>query len=142
MKQTLMVLSLVVAVASCSKSDNTSDPNTNPGGTDTTGTNVDVRGVISADQHWTKNKIYRLRGYVYVTNGATLTIDPGTKVVSNKDSAGVLVIYRTAKINAIGTAAEPIVFTSAEAAPAPEETPPAAPEEPTPGEHESEPENA
>lgn len=115
-----MLLSLgALTLASCSKSDDTTDPIINPGGPDTTGTNIDVRGTITADQHWTKNKIYRLRGYVYVTNGATLTIDPGTKIVSNKDSAGVLVIYRTAKINASGTAAEPIVFTSAETNPAP-----------------------
>ncbi|MBS1664507.1 MAG: hypothetical protein JST68_25905, partial [Bacteroidetes bacterium] len=61
-----------------------------------------------------KDKVYRLRGYVYVTNNATITIDAGTKIVSNKDSAGVLVIYRTAKINATGSATEPIVFTSNE----------------------------
>src|SRR5215217_1818131 len=120
MKRTLMVLSLgAIAFASCSKSDNTPDPVPDPGGGDTSATNIDVRGIISADQHWTKNKTYRLRGYVYVTNNATLTIDPGTKIVSNKDSAGVLVIYRTGKINATGTAAEPIVFTSAETTAAP-----------------------
>src|SRR5215218_10822849 len=120
MKKTILMLSLgAMAFASCSKSDNTPDPNPTPGGPDTSATNIDVRGIISADQHWTKNKTYRLRGYVYVTKNATLTIDPGTKIVSNKDSAGVLVIYRTAKINAAGTVTDPIVFTSAEATPAP-----------------------
>jgi hypothetical protein len=103
----------LIAFASCKKSDNQPDPTTgNNGGS--SGSNIDVRGTISTDQHWTKDKTYRLRGYVYVTNGATLTIDPGTRIVSNKDSAGVLVIYRTAKIMAQGTAAEPIVFTSNE----------------------------
>lgn len=119
MKKIFAVLPFAaLAVASCSKSDNTTDPTPTPPTADTS-SKVDVRGTISADQHWTKNKTYRLRGYVYVTNGATLTIDPGTRIVSNKDSAGVLVIYRTAKINAAGTAAEPIVFTSAEASQAP-----------------------
>lgn len=119
MKHVFSVLALgAIVFASCKKSDNTSDPTTPVTPVDTA-TKVDVRGIISADQHWTENKTYRLRGYVYVTNGATLTIDPGTKIVSNKDSAGVLVIYRTAKINATGTAAEPIVFTSNEATPAP-----------------------
>ena len=99
----------------CSKSDN--NPNPGGGGGTDTSKNVAVRGTISADQHWTKDKTYRLRGYVYVTNNATITIDAGTKIVSNKDSAGVLVIYRTAKIQAVGTAAEPIVFTSNETAP-------------------------
>ena len=102
----------------CSKSDNKPNP---PGGggnpPQDTATNVFVRGIVTADQHWVKTKTYHLRGYVYVSNGATITIDPGTKIVSNKDSAGVLVIYRTAKINAVGTAAEPIVFTSGESAP-------------------------
>ena len=100
--------------AACKKSDSKPDPVT-PTETKT----PDIRGVISTDQHWTSDKTYRLRGYVYVTNGATLTIDPGTKIVSNKDSAGVLVIYRGAKINAAGTVSSPIVFTSAESNPQP-----------------------
>ncbi|MFT4022235.1 MAG: hypothetical protein QM664_00465 [Flavihumibacter sp.] len=114
------LLSLVVAASltGCSKSDSTPDPvPTDP--TDPVSKTPDIRGVISSDQHWTADKVYRLRGYVYVTNGATLTIDPGTKIVSNKDSAGVLVIYRGAKIQASGTAEAPIVFTSNESKPQP-----------------------
>src|SRR4051812_35959681 len=122
MKKALMYLfmGLLVAGSACKKSDDTPDPggNNNPP-PPTESKTPDIRGVISADQHWTKDKVYRLRGYVYVATGATLTIDAGTKIVSNKDSAGVLVIYRGAKIQAVGTAAEPIVFTSAESAPAP-----------------------
>lgn len=105
-------------LASCKKSDNTPDPAGGGDTPDATGT-VPVRGTITADQHWTKDKTYRLRGYVYVNSGVTLTIDAGTKITSNKDSAGVLVIYRGAKIQAIGTASEPIVFTSRETSPAP-----------------------
>lgn len=119
MKKTLSLLSLSIMMlgVACSKSDSKPDPvDPTPTPTDP---KPDVRGIITTDQHWTKDKVYRLRGYVYVTNNATLTIDPGTKIVSNKDSAGVLVIYRGAKIQANGTAAEPIVFTSAETNPAP-----------------------
>jgi hypothetical protein len=114
------LLGLIVAGTACKKSDNTSDPG-NGGGTPPPAEDLkpDIRGVISADQHWTKDKVYRLRGYVYVKTGVTLTIDAGTKIVSNKDSAGVLVIYRGALIQAAGTAAEPIVFTSAETTPQP-----------------------
>ena len=115
------LLGLVIIGSACKKSSDTPDPG--PGGD---GGNPppedrapDIRGVISADQHWTKDKTYRLRGYVYVNSGVTLTIDAGTKIVSNKDSAGVLVIYRGAKIQAVGSAAEPIVFTSAETNPEP-----------------------
>jgi hypothetical protein len=112
----LLLGSLVVS-SGCKKSDSAPNPsNPTPPVENKT---PDIRGIISTDQHWTKDKTYRLRGYVYVTNNAILTIDAGTKIVSNKDSAGVLVIYRGAKINATGTAAEPIVFTSAETSPKP-----------------------
>ena len=121
MKKALMYLfmGLLVAGTACKKSDDTTDPGGNNPPPPPENKTPDIRGVISADQHWTKDKTYRLRGYVYVASGVTLTIDAGTKLVSNKDSAGVLVIYRGAIINATGTAAEPIVFTSAESAPAP-----------------------
>ena len=113
----LMILTMLFGAA-CKKSDDVVDPPTGPG--DTTAVNdTEIRGVINSDLHWTKDKTYRLRGYVYVTNNATLTIDAGTKIVSNKDSAGVLVIYRGSKIMAEGTAADPIVFTSAESSPQP-----------------------
>jgi hypothetical protein len=49
---------------------------------------------------------------VYVTSGATLTIQPGTIIKGDKTTKGTLVIERGGKINAIGTAAKPIVFTS------------------------------
>lgn len=112
----ITLLGIVVLGSACSKSDDNPDPG--PGG-DGNGGGTEIRGTITTDQHWTKDKTYRLRGYVYVTNNATLTIDPGTKIVSNKDSAGVLVIYRGAKIKAEGTASEPIVFTSNESSPQP-----------------------
>lgn len=109
----LLSFTLAASLIGCSKSDNTPDPG--PGGTTPPESKTpDIRGVINSDQHWTADKVYRLRGYVYVTNNATLTIDPGTKIVSNKDSAGVLVIYRGSKIMANGTADAPIVFTSNE----------------------------
>jgi hypothetical protein len=52
-------------------------------------------------------------------SGATLTIEAGTTILSNKDSAGVLVITPDAKIIADGTASAPIVFTSNESSKAP-----------------------
>lgn len=112
------LLGCVLLGTACKKSDDTANPqgsNNNGGGS----SSPDIRGIITTDQHWTSDKTWRLRGYVYVTNGATITIDPGTKIVSNKDSAGVLLIYRGAKIMAQGTADRPIVFTSAETNPQP-----------------------
>jgi hypothetical protein len=106
----------IVMLGACTKSDDQDDPGGGGGGTNG---GTEIRGTITSDLHWTKDKTYRLRGYVYVQTGVTLTIDAGTKIVSNKDSAGVLVIYRGAKIMAQGTAAEPIVFTSNESTPQP-----------------------
>src|SRR5678809_246914 len=120
-KLSLLLSAFIVLLISCSKSDNqTTPPPGGGGGPDTAvGSTVDVRGIIRTNQTWRKDFVFRLRGYVYVTDGAILTIEPGTQIVSNKDSAGVLVIYRDAQISAIGTATDPIVFTSNETAKAP-----------------------
>jgi len=120
-KLSLLLSAFIVLLISCSKSDNqTTPPPGGGGGPDTAvGSTVDVRGIIRTNQTWRKDFVFRLRGYVYVTDGATITIEPGTKIVSNKDSAGVLVIYKDAKIIADGTSSSPIVFTSNESSPAP-----------------------
>ena len=83
------------------------------------GANVNA---ITTNTTWTKNNAYILRDKVFITNGATLTIEPGTKVYSTLDTLGTslkdddkfgsIVIVRGAKINAAGTAAEPIVMTT------------------------------
>jgi len=72
-------------------------------------------GDITADTHWTADHIYVLEGYVFVTGG-TLTIDAGTTIKGKNGSA--LTITKDAKLAAVGTAAQPIVFTSASATPA------------------------
>lgn len=72
--------------------------------------------VISANTTWSSTNEYILNGKVYVDAPATLTIEPGTviKGAYNADSllASALVITRGAKINASGTATNPIVFTA------------------------------
>lgn len=97
------------------------------GGSDgPTGGNVDVpAGDITADTTWTANNVYILKGQVFVRN-ATLTIQPGTVVKGELGSA--LVITSNAKIDAQGTATQPIVFTSSKATLATPE--PAAPQGP------------
>jgi len=56
---------------------------------------------------------YQLSGFIKVGNGATLTIQPGTKIVGDYDIPGSsLFILRGARIDARGTATNPIVFTS------------------------------
>jgi hypothetical protein len=110
----LVMGALILFGISCSKSTDSPAPPAPPVG-DTV--NVFIRGIISASQNWSKNKTYHLRGYIYVTNGATITIEPGTKIISNNDSAGVLVIHKGAKIMADANADNPIVFTSGETSP-------------------------
>ncbi len=78
-------------------------------------TEVTVTGQITTNTTWTNDKIWILSGKVYVTNGATLTIQPGTIIKGAEGAetiASALVITRGAKINAVGTATQPIIFTS------------------------------
>ena len=57
--------------------------------------------------------VYTLKGFIHVANGATLTIQPGTKIQGDYNTlASSLFIMRGAKIQAVGTADLPIVFTS------------------------------
>ncbi len=81
-------------------------------GTSPTVENTILTGKISSNLTLKANTTYKLRGLVYVTNGATLTIEPGTKIVGEADKNGGLIITRGAKINAEGTASNPIIFTS------------------------------
>ena len=75
-----------------------------------------VSGEITTNTTWTKNNIYLLSGFVYVEDGATLTIEEGTLIKGDKGSKGTLIITKTGSINAMGTSCEPIVFTSNEPA--------------------------
>jgi hypothetical protein len=74
---------------------------------------VVISGSIAANRTLTPDTNYVLRGFVYVNSGATLTINAGTRIVGDTTALGsALFILRGARINAIGTAAAPIVFTS------------------------------
>ncbi len=72
--------------------------------------------LITSNQTWSCDTIYFLSGHVFVTNGAELTIKPGTIVMGDTAVAGSsLFITRGSKIHAVGTPTCPIVFTSAKA---------------------------
>ncbi|MDX1803242.1 MAG: hypothetical protein R3292_04120 [Alcanivorax sp.] len=72
-----------------------------------------VSGSLFGDQHWYAGTTVILSGIVYVEPGATLTIDPGTRIEGNPGSA--LIITRGATLFARGQAQAPIVFTSGQA---------------------------
>jgi hypothetical protein len=112
MKKILLfaALSASILVTSCSK--NTVDTGINPGGGGSTETSVTVTGDITANTTWSADKIYLLKGNVFVTGGVTLTIQPGTIIKGDKATKGALIITRGSKIDATGTIDKPIVFTS------------------------------
>lgn len=78
------------------------------------GENV-VTGEISTNTTWTADKIHILATKVYVKEGVTLTIEPGT-VIKGREGIGslatALIISRGARIMAAGTIEKPIIFTS------------------------------
>ena len=88
---------------------------TGSGGTTTE--NTILEGRISENRTLKAAYTYKLRGLVYVTNGAILTIEPGTKIIGETGKNGGLIITRSCKIIADGTEARPIVFTSEAANP-------------------------
>ena len=73
---------------------------------------VELSGDIERPARLTCDKIYRLRFVTYVRPGASLTIEPGTTIVGDRDTHGTLVVQPGAQIFAEGTADRPIVFTS------------------------------
>lgn len=76
-----------------------------------------VTSNISSNVTWTNDKVYVLPKRIAVTNGATLTINPGTVIKGipgTGQNASALLIAQGSKINAVGTANQPIIFTSTE----------------------------
>jgi hypothetical protein len=63
-----------------------------------------------------KKGTYLLKGWVYIGNGAELTIAPGSVIKGDKITKAALIAERGGKLIARGTATEPIVFTSAQPA--------------------------
>ncbi len=78
---------------------------------------VAVTTSITVNTTWTSGNVYLLQGQIYVKTGATLTIQPGTIIMGDKAAVGAgLFITKGSKIMAMGTVAQPIVFTSNQAA--------------------------
>lgn len=114
----LMLGTLATTVTACrniEEDGQTIVQNGNTGGGTTE--NLILSGKITSNLTLKANNIYKLRGLVYVTNGATLTIEPGTKIVGEADKNGALIITRGSKIMAEGTASNPIIFTSEKPSP-------------------------
>lgn len=108
MKTRLFTPVLVGALAvACSEADPLGPDETVPPGAAMITTDITTNRLFHAET------TYTLSGFIKVANGATLTIQPGTKIVGDYDVPGSsLFVLRGAKINAAGTADRPIVFTS------------------------------
>jgi hypothetical protein len=74
-----------------------------------------LEGTIDKSVTLTRGK-YTLKGYVYVNNGAILTIEAGSVIMSDVTEKGALIVERGSKLIADGRADAPIVFTSGKVA--------------------------
>jgi hypothetical protein len=100
----LLIILLALVPAGCRKSDYVVDRvesiRDNGAGTGTT--------------TWRKDRDYLLEGLVFVNDGQTLTIEPGTVIrarTGQGSAASALIVARGGIIIADGTATDPIIFT-------------------------------
>ena len=105
MKKLLTIL-LALGLFSCEKNLGGEEEPINVPTTTTLTGNINTTTTLTSDKVWT------LKGYVYVTDGAKLIIQPGTTIVSDVAEKGALCIERGSQIIAEGTQSKPIVFTS------------------------------
>ena len=109
------MLGTALLLGACKKEDDqdvTPDPVTREFTVTANGSVNTVEGSSDVNYTFTSDKVWLLKGFVYVESGATLTIQPGTIIKGDKDTKGTLIIKRGGKIMAEGTASQPIVFTS------------------------------
>ena len=106
----LMFSAVVIGFTSCVDGNDKPTPTPEP---DDNG--ILITSNISENTTWETGKTYVLGGRIAVTAGNTLTIQPGVVVkgeVGSGSNATALIIARGAKIDAQGTAASPIIFTT------------------------------
>ncbi len=138
----ICAIALSISLVGCSSDDNAPDPGpdaTAPtcsdgikngtetgvdcGGScdacpDTTPTEVtDLSGNLTEDRTLVATETYALKGTFSVMSGATLTIPAGTTIVSDKGTDFYIVVQKGGKIDVQGTAAAPVIMTSAEETP-------------------------
>ena len=120
MKKYILLLSAVAAlgISSCRKIETDGEKEiiiVNGGGSSTTGQTITLAGRINADTTLRSNNTYVLKGLVYIVGNHTLNIEAGTVIKGSFSGSDVaaLIITRGSKINAVGAATSPIIFTSA-----------------------------
>lgn len=111
-----LVAGMALFTTACS-SDNDPAANTGNGNTEGNGNGTEESYVL--DKDITENmtletgKNYTLNGGIHVKAGATLTIQPGVTITAKHDgTVDYILVEQGAKIDAQGTASQPIVMTS------------------------------
>lgn len=134
------MMAMATTLAACSSDDNDNTPPSTDNGKytwsmnggfkacdhilfDANG-NEDADGTVigNGDQNFVfngkqtlKKGTYELRGWVYIAEGAELTIPAGTIIKGDKQTKAALITEPGGKLIAQGTQTEPIVFTSEQA---------------------------
>ena len=105
-----VIASMAFATACNNNTDNNPDDTTLKGEIPTGTT---LTGNITANATLTSGSSYKLSGGLHVKAGNTLTIEPGVTIVAvDDDVPDYILIEQGAKIDAQGTASNPIVMTS------------------------------
>ena len=102
----ILLLASVVTYVGCKDSDEPVKP---------VASEKEHAGAISANETWSADQIHYIKGRCWVENNSTLTIEPGTIIkgrTGTEANAAALIITRGSKLNAVGTASKPIIFTS------------------------------
>ena len=103
MKKFILLAALPFFFAACEKNNGTNEGN---------GSDV-LTGTITEDLTLEEGREYKLSGGLHVQAPATLTIEPGVTITAVYDDVtDYILIEQGAKINAQGTANNPIVMTA------------------------------
>lgn len=122
---TILTLAVAITISGCKREEGCTDSaalNYNPEAKKDDGSCVfPTENVITDDGNgtgtttWNKDKTWILDGFVFVNDGQTLTIEPGTVIkgrAGTGSNASALIVAQGGRIIANGTALEPIIFTA------------------------------
>lgn len=73
---------------------------------------ADISGTITGTRNLSADTTYTLVGSVVVDDGGVLNIEAGTLILGDSETNANLIVRKGGMLNAVGTAAAPIVFTS------------------------------
>lgn len=110
----IVTLSILVHLSFVCCSSGNDDTNNNIVFNNNTIGNGELEFLITHNQTLKKGT-YLMKGWCYITDGATLTIEPGTVIKGDHETMAALIVEPGGKLYAKGTPTEPIVFTSEKA---------------------------